>query len=101
MGIRRLHTNSDTTYTTSKKITSPLARQILKQSNILPNEEAVKDARSKTMCKEVRDDQQKHIDAVKAQQTQGLKCQFQKIRKSGSFVEKLHENKRIKGLRAF
>ena len=49
MGIRQIHQNFQTVYHTSKSITQPLIKQIVKQSNILPDAEEVKEASSETI----------------------------------------------------
>ena len=52
MGIKIHSENSDIAYNASSKITKPLVNQILAQSRELPDEEAVKTAKSKTISED-------------------------------------------------
>ena len=83
LGIRQIHQNSSDTHKTSKTITMPLTTQIIKQSNILPDVEAVRNARSTTMMK-VRDEQVKRTNAIKAKQSPVVQRKLLQVSEPGA-----------------
>ena len=68
LGIRRIHEKSMQSYSTSRKIMSPLINQIKKQSSLLPDEEEVKEARSNVMMN-VREMERLEVEQIKNKQT--------------------------------
>jgi hypothetical protein len=83
MGIRQLHQNSSKSYQTSKTITTPLIKQILKQSDTLPQEDEVKKARTTTMLK-VRTEQEKRTEEIKTKQSPDLQRKLIQISEPGA-----------------
>ena len=83
MGIRRIGPNARKSHWTSRKITDPLVKQIMQQSNDLPSEDEVKEARSKTMEK-VHKDQKEHLEKVKAEQNDEMKRNLEQITEPGA-----------------
>ena len=83
MGIRQLHPNASKVYWTSKTITTPLIKQIIKQSDTLPKEEEVKKARTTTMRK-VREDQEKRTEEIKSKQSPDIQRKLIQISEPGA-----------------
>ena len=83
LGIRRIHDNSQQNYATSKHITTPLIIEIIKQSDSLPDEEDVTEARSDALAK-VREDQQQQIKTIQQKQTPELQRKLAQITEPGA-----------------
>ena len=71
LGIRKVSENADIAHEASKKITSPLVNEIMKQSDTLPSTDAVSQARSSTIHI-IKANEAKKIEEVTKSQTEGL-----------------------------
>ena len=71
MRIKELSTNSNTAYTASTKITKPLVDQICSQSSELPDEEQVKEVKSKTIT-EIKASEKEKCTNIKSKQSPDL-----------------------------
>ena len=83
LGIRRIHENASKSYQTSRKIMTPLINEIKNQSNRLPDEKAVKDARSETMLS-VRELEAQEIKDVKTKQSPEQKRSLELLSEPGA-----------------
>jgi hypothetical protein len=70
MGIRTLATNSDSSYSVSKKITKPLTQCILQQSDELPEPDKVKEAKSSAILEHKTKEREQHDIIIASQDPQ-------------------------------
>ena len=71
MGMKILSENSNAAYEASQAVTKPLVKQIIEQSEELPNEEEVKKAKSDAISK-FKIDENTKIGSIKTKQTEDL-----------------------------
>ena len=83
MGIRCISANAAKNQEASRLITAPLIRQIILQSDVLPSDEEVQNARTKTMEK-IRKDQQQNVENVHLKQSPELQRKITQITEPGA-----------------
>ena len=83
LGIRKVSANADFSYKISSKITQPLIKQIILQSDQLPNTEEVKDAKSKATC-EIKAREKESNEAIKASQDPKMQRNLEQLSEAGA-----------------
>jgi hypothetical protein len=83
LGIRGIHKNSTLAHQTSRRIMSPLIKKIKEQSNMLPDEDQVKEARRTTMLS-VREREAKGIEDIIQKQSPDMQRSIQLLSEPGA-----------------
>ena len=83
LGIRKIAGNADNSYKVSVKVTSPLTRQIIEQSDQLPTTEEVFAAKSEAILESRRNDRERH-DQIKSSQEAKTKRLIEQLSEPGA-----------------
>ena len=83
LGIQKVAANADSSYEISVKISQPLIKKILLQSNELPSVEEVKEAKSKA-TQELKTKQKETIDTLKASQDTKMQRNLEQLSETGA-----------------
>ena len=83
MGLRWVNKHSEQAYETSKSITKPLVRQIIDQSDLLPDASEVSETKI-TTTQELRNQQKRHLEAVIDTQSSEMKRTMEQLAEPGA-----------------